>query len=186
MTTRKEVAKILTAFKVHWPNMAEPNDDTFTAFHDVLQDIDFETLNIAAKKVISEPRPFAPSAGEWRAVAFALMRPEVPPALEAWGLLKKAVRDFDSSGAAGLEWLDYKNSLAGKATRALGWYDFWMSDVADEMSWRARFIECYNEYAKRETENSRDLPAVKDFRAEKINVLQAASDLARRLTAPVK
>jgi len=72
MATEQEVSKILFVLKAAWPNMAEPTAQTVTVWHGALEDLEYSVLNMAAKKVISEPRPFAPSAGEFRAAAFAL------------------------------------------------------------------------------------------------------------------
>lgn len=106
MATKFEVGKILAVLWESFPNMAKPTlsprkeigEELCTAdvWHRVIGDLDYAVLNAALAQVISEPRQFAPSAGELRAVAAKLLVPDAPLALEGWGLCCKAIGMFEA------------------------------------------------------------------------------------------
>lgn len=145
--------------------MAKPTDATIEVWRMVIGDLEPDILAVATQAAISEPRPFAPSAGEFRGIALALTNKPLAPALEAWGLVKTAMRDYGINGkTSALDFIRERNPQAAVAAEYMGWRDFGMSDTDDEMSWRARFTECYQTYAKREADNLRDLPEVKKFK----------------------
>lgn len=124
-----------------------------------LQDIDDKLLMAATVNHLASEKWF-PAVADIRTSALSLVNraDNTPSAYEAWLQVKKAVRYRD----CGLD------PLAQRAIDYLGGLqDFGMSELADESSWRMRFIQAYEQLQKRQAEDAMMLPAIAGYIQER-------------------
>lgn len=119
-----------------------------------LQDVPDDLLKAAAVQHIATNRWF-PAVADLRETAVSLMHraADVPDEATAWGQVKRALRGGTPP-----------HPLAQRAIDALGGLrEFGQSDLSDEPSWRARFMQAYGAYRQREVENAMTLPQVTGY-----------------------
>ena len=150
----KHIAKTLGYLAMLYPNfqLAKP---TIDAYLTILSDLPAEMVQPAAQQLGTEKRAYFPSAGEIRQAAFDLQETaeEIPSAYEAWGQIKGTYPGY--------------HALTKRALDTLGGNEAWGNSlVTEEMSWRARFIAAYETLLKRERDQQRMLPGVRDYVAQ--------------------
>lgn len=136
----------------------ELNQTTIELYSRLLADLSDELLKVAVLDHISRSQWF-PAIAELRQAAAGISRPELEPGGAAWGIA------YDAMRLRGRDW-DYKfdNQVTQKCIDSMGWRYLCMSTntTAD----RARFIELYDEYAKRRKTEGAMLPMVKALAAK--------------------
>jgi hypothetical protein len=154
MATPEEVAQCLGMLSASFPNFKLPAEST-KMYAKLLQYLPVDVLHSAVLECASKCR-FFPTIAEIRESAEPLLHPQLIPAAVAWG---EAV---DQMRWRGHSWEpQFDNPVTQRCVEALGWCYLCMStnQVAD----RARFIELYDELARRHMTSERTHPLVKQL-----------------------
>lgn len=158
---------------------------TYVAYHAILHDIPGDMLRASALHLGGESKWF-PTAAELRHAVFALQERAqgIPTAQDAWAEVKRAFRrGFSIYRAPALE--DWSHPLIAKALDAIGgWRTLCQSD--NDAADRARFLQAYDVYVRREQEHMRMLPEVRQVvarLADKMRALPERADDARPLVS---
>jgi len=187
MLTKAEISRMLGVLKAGFPSYKPPQDPgeinvQVEVYFRVLQDLELELLDAAAMHIIGTATWF-PSPGQIRQVAVELSTNSYGrlSGVEKWGEIKLLVSKYgaDNWTKASAE----MDEQTRRAIQAIGWRDYCMSDIDDEQSWRARFVEAYNAIWKRADVASIMLPTVADT-AKRIQ--SATQNLAAQLSAPTR
>jgi hypothetical protein len=181
MATKQDIMKILGVISAAYPNFA-PTEQTVEVYWQVLSDIPSDELKAATLHCISESgRKFAPSVGELRGAVGELrgLSSNVPSSFEAWQEFKRAVTRSNYSP----EW---SHPLVKQAANLIGMREYGHSDVDDEPSWRARFIQCYEQLQERAERENLLLPEVRGYIEHNGGRLLAPADQMKQLTARMK
>ena len=90
--TKNETAKILTILQASYPNFKPQSmTNTLEAWSAMLSDYDFNEISIALKRyIVSDGSGFAPSIGQ---IIAEIPRPREVEPLEAWGMVRKALKN---------------------------------------------------------------------------------------------
>lgn len=179
---KTDFGKLWTVLTSAYPTFQTPAA-TIEVYYRALADLPAEIVEAAILDAVSKSK-FFPTIAEIRdaAARLALGTMTQPPALEAWGRVKDAVALFGRDGWARAE--EYLGQPAAMAIYALSWRGFCDSETDEEMSWRARFVELYEQYQRRELDQARMLPAVREMAAAQLETRRAMAELTKRLTAP--
>lgn len=154
MATPERIAWMAAVFDEVWPREGT-SDVALEIYLAVLPDVPDNVLVPAVEKLVSEAT-FRPRPAEVRQTALDLMLPRVPTAYEAWAEVKARLRP----GHLRDEW---SSPLVGKALEGIGGLDaFRMSDRADESYWMNAFFKAYDTLARRQREEVRMLPQVRE------------------------
>ena len=156
MAEAKFVVKMLTVLVLAFPN-AKIEKGTIDVYARDLADLPEEVLDLACQECRVTLR-FFPTISEIREAAAKLQSgvDSLPPAGEAW-------REFQVMAGHHSEMPhDITNPVLAQTLKGMGWRYLTTSDnvVAD----RARFIELYNEYAKRRLRQFVETPSLADAR----------------------
>lgn len=156
MSNPEEVAQILGMLSVSFPNFKLP-PATMKMYAMMLEYLPVEVLRSAVLECASKCK-FFPTIAEIRENAEPLLHPQLIPGAVAWG---EAV---DMMRWRGHSW-DYKfdNPVTQKCIDALGWSYLCMS--TNQTADRARFIELYDELARRHMTEERMHPLVRQLAA---------------------
>lgn len=120
-----------------------------------LCDLDDRLLMAAVAQYLASGEPWFPPPSTLRKTALSLVSRAdgTPSAFEAWAEVKRGLHS--------------RNPLSPLAQRAIdllgGMREYGMSDIGDEPSWRARFIQAYEQLENRQAEDSMMLPAVTGY-----------------------
>jgi len=160
MTDPVEFAKITAFLASLYPNF-RLNRATNEAYYQILADVPAENLWAAVRHLGSQNREFPPSAGTIRQTAFDLAEMatgNTPTAIEAWGQVQQVWgRPLESR-------IDYVHPLTQRAVEAMGgWTRLGQEPLEMAAATRARFAEVYGVLLKREQEDVRMLPEVRDM-----------------------
>lgn len=185
MATRNDALKIIIGLLAFYPSANIP-ETTIHAYVEALIDIDAEYLAAAAADCKDRLKWF-PALAEIReaAVKLKLGSAHVKTALEAWGEVKDAIERCGRYRDP-----QFSDPITAATVGAMGWAALCNSEVDQEMSWRMRFIEQYNENCRREVEHGRMSPAVRQISERQALVRQKTAQIAtsfsmpRRLSAP--
>lgn len=113
-----------------------------TAYAMQLEEFELEELEKGLRNLLVTSTKI-PSAMEFRAEIIRMRFGDIRAGGDAWGDVKPQVR--------GTRKPEFKDPLVARVMQALGWDAYRNSDENDP-SWRARFIELYDRYAKLEKE----------------------------------
>ena len=145
---KTDVVKMFAVIKAAYPSdpaFQQPKPDMVTVWAEMLSDIPYERIGAALKAHISSS-PFPPKISDIRGWATV----KVDNTGEAWGLVKKAIRDYGYwQKEAALA------SLPDEVRRIvvqLGWESLCTSE--NEMADRAHFLKVYQAYQERENRYS--------------------------------
>lgn len=177
MASKLDIAEILGVIAVAYPNFSV-TEQTNQVYWQILSDIPTDELKAATLHCISESgRKFAPSVGELRGAVGQLrgLSNNVPSSYEAWQEFKRAVTRSNYS----TEW---SHPLIGKAADLIGMQQYGRSNVDDEPSWRARFIQCYEQLQERAERENLLLPEVRGYIEANGGRLLAPVDQMKQLT----
>jgi hypothetical protein len=177
MASKLDIAEILGVIAVAYPNFAV-TEQTNQVYWQILSDIPTDELKAATLHCISESgRKFAPSVGELRGAVGELrgLSSNLPSSYEAWQEFKRAVTRSNYSP----EW---SHPLVSKASNLIGMREYGHSDVDDEPSWRARFIQCYEQLQERAERENLLLPEVRGYIETNGGRLLSPVDQMKKLT----
>ena len=165
MANKAEIAKIYKYISTAYPNHLLPKVEIYV---EILSDIPGEQVEAAAREFVRKGKEFPPNPGQLAQLAFDLQdvadgRLSAP---EAWEMTIREIRNIGYVGRPNLP------ELVMKAIRSVGG---WMYLCHSEhlVSDRARFIEAYEIYDKRDRDSLRMLPGVKEF----INTLASSKSV---------
>ena len=163
-TTVVELAKILGTLLEDFPAMGRQMDTEarlkmFRAYHLILGDLDADLLLKAALGLVGTAT-FYPSAGELRRAYFDLVDSAagIPDAYQAWAEVKALFRrGFSRMRPPTAESVSHPRVL--DALEGIGgWRALCVSE--NDMADRARYVQAYEAYTKREQYTERMLPGV--------------------------
>jgi hypothetical protein len=165
--TVNDLMTMMTANFVNYKLMPE----TVIFYSKILVDIPDDILEAATLDICSRPGAFFPSVGDWRqkALDIKLNKAGIPSEYEAWeelismgdGEPIKKVREKD-----GKYYIDetprfWKNAIAEKISKVLGWPEF--PDPENLSYDRHVFMEAYKDQCRRIDTDARTLPDVKQI-----------------------
>jgi hypothetical protein len=142
---------------------------------ELLADVPMESLRLAARVHIANNK-FFPALSELRTAALAHLAPQRESALEAWGTVLELMRpgaywpgkyaelDDDGKLVHGGELPTFANPITATVVRALGGFEALQitTERGDEVSNRARFLEAYEQLARREQDDALMLPEAQE------------------------
>lgn len=181
MATKQEIEIIIAKLSAAFPNW-KVTAYTVQVYLEDLQDIDSDTLEAAVRMCRTEPgRAFAPSTGEIRGAVGRLrgLVSNTPSPYEAWMEFKR----FTVASNYSPEW---SHSLVEKTARLIGMRDYGQSNVDDEPSWRARFIQCYEQLLEQAQNENMLLPEVRGYLEFNGARLESPLDQMKKLTAKME
>ncbi len=155
MASKDTIAKAFVLLSGNWPNHPF-TEVTMATYQRLLADIPDALAETAVLDCIASCK-FFPTVAEIRDAAANIVTDAANAANEydAWGEVKRAV------SRSHWQWSD---PMIGEAMQRVGGMDaFRMSDVSDEPSWRARFVECYRTLRQREQRQATMLPQVREL-----------------------
>lgn len=177
MASEKDVAEIVAVIGVAYPNFAV-TAKTVEIYWQILSDIPTDELKAATLHCISESgRKFAPSVGELRGAVGELrgMSSNVPSSYEAWQEFHRAAVSSNYSN-------QWSHPLVEKAARLIGLREYGFCNVDDQPSWRARFIQCYEQLQERAERENLLVPEVRGYIEANGGRLLAPVDQMKQLT----
>lgn len=133
--------------------------ETIEVYYQILSDLPLDLVKAAILQLITEDSPWCPAVGQIRSCAFDLLDREsgVPTAWDAWSEVCKRIGD---NGYVSVP--EFTHPLIKRTVDAVGgWLVLCMSEnaVAD----RARFVQAYETFSRRERAQSRMLPQVRQI-----------------------
>lgn len=174
-----DIANLTARLSAAYPNW-NITPLTNEIYYEDLKDIPATELMLAAQHCrtsTTRDQRFAPSAGEIRQTVGELrgMASNVPSSYEAWQEFKRAVTSSNYSP-------QWSHSLVGKAADLIGMQQYGRSNVDDEPSWRARFIQCYEQLQKRAERENLLVPEVRGYIEANGGRLLTSIDQMKQLT----
>ena len=142
--TKAEVAKILTVLAAVYPKF-EVDDLKVQVWHEMLGDLDYDTANMAVKKLILEST-FPPAIAEVRKAVMEILNPDGMTAADAWGEVVQAIRRYGYYRAE--EALANMSPKTARIVRSIGWQEICMSEEPGVV--RGQFLKMYQQVAERE------------------------------------
>ena len=158
MATSKQIDLCLASLAVSYPVYAKQQTDPALArqiYHRVLSDVDGDLLESATMQWLSTAKPFHPTPGELRELCYTLIKSDAPSAEEAWGIVKKAIRQFGSYRKP-----EFSSNVIAETVEIMGWIELCMSE--NEEADRAHFWRIYAQVSERDKRETIMLPAVKN------------------------
>jgi len=169
VATKETIAKAVTLITENWADREMNYAVTLRLYQQILSDLPDEAIEAAVMQRIGDDNPFPPRVGEIRQLAIDIVSgaDEVMSAQEAWGKLLRWIRRYgggiprwDSHGPVTPPALP---PIVKKAADAIGGTAF-ISMSENPAADRARFIEAYNTFVKRERARIGMLPQVREAR----------------------
>ena len=153
MSTKAEIAALLTLLEELYTHREKLSDGAVMLYQQVLADIPFNVLEVAVKDHVTTSKWF-PSPAELREKATSYAMPQIPSAMEGWGQVQNEIRRVGYLGKP-----DLKNPIAARVVQAMGWKYLCLSE--DGMADRAHFLKAYDQVKEREQREVVMLPEVK-------------------------
>lgn len=175
--TRDEVKQLLGWALANYPSMQERNlRPTAELWYRMLSDIPYEIAEKALMGVLAKAKYF-PTVAEIREVATEIINPQLPSAMDAWGEVVQAVRDYGYYRQE--EGLNSLSPLTRRVVQNIGWREICLCEQPDII--RGQFRMAYEQYAKREKEEA-ILPAeVKRLAGDRNKVLSLVGKIGRTI-----
>lgn len=149
-----ELLKVIGIMVSAYPN-TQITDATREAYVTMLADIPLQILEPAIKQSMAESE-FLPTIARIRDKALALTQPQHVSALEAWGVVKTAMRAIGFYRSP-----QFDDPLITKAVDCMGWQTLCSSE--NEVADRAHFAKLYESLVTREKEDLRMVPEVRQI-----------------------
>lgn len=176
--TANEVKKLLAWAVANFPQLQERDmRPTAELWARMLADVPYEVAEKALMKVLATAKYF-PTVAEMREAVAELTSPQVPDAMDAWGEVVRAIRNYGYYRQE--EALASLSPITRKVVENIGWQEICLSEEPDVI--RGQFRMAYEVYAKR-VKTEAVLPAdVKDA----IATIAGNMDMQKRLESPKK
>ena len=161
MATPNDIANLTARLSAAYPNW-NVSALTNEVYYEDLKDIATEELILAVRHCrtsATRDQRFAPSAGEIRQAVGELrgMSNNVPSSFAAWNEFKRAVVTSNYNNP------QWTHPLIERTANLIGAREYGRSDVDDEPSWRARFIQCFDQLQERAERENLLLPEVRGY-----------------------
>ncbi len=180
MASDKTILSVAALLIGAYPMIAKDSDEIRQArlrtMRDTFGDLEDELLIAATRQVIAErDSDFAPSVGTLRTKAIALrtqvLEGESVDEYEAWGMVQDAIRGLGFWGTTEAQILaflskrysDGKAKVVVQAIGRIGWRDLCMADEDTLPIVRAQFRNTVINIQRREAEDRKTLPAVREI-----------------------
>lgn len=149
-----EITKMIGVMAAAYPN-TQVSDATVKVYVSMLRDVPLEYLTPAIQQSMAESE-FIPSIARIREKALAIIRPQHPSSLEAWGVVKQAMREvgFYRSPV-------FDDPLIAKAVECMEWQTLCSSE--NEPADRAHFSKVFESLVRREEDDARMVPEVRQI-----------------------
>ena len=158
-----EVTKLIGVMAAAYPN-TQIADATVQVYVSMLKDLEIGVLTPAIQQAMAESE-FLPTIARIREKAIALTQPEHVSSLEAWGIVKKAMQQVGFYRSP-----EFADPLIAKAVDCIGWQTLCSSE--NEPADRAHFSKVYESLVRREIDDARMLPEVRQIQ-QKVRALIA-------------
>jgi hypothetical protein len=150
---RKEIINLLGIATANFPNLQQKEmKPTAVLWEKALSDISYEVAENALLKVLSTSR-FFPTVADIREAVSHITQPRTIDAMEAWGLIIKAIRKFGYTRQK--EAMDWLPEDVGEMVKRFTWWELCMSENPETL--RAQFRMAWETQSKRQNE-MRQLP----------------------------
>lgn len=150
---RKEIINLLGIATANFPNMQERDmKPTAILWEKSLSDIPYDIAEKALIKVLATSK-FFPTIAEIREAAADITQPRTMDAIEAWGLVIKAIRRYGSHRES--EAIASLPEDVAQMVKRFGWRELCLNENPDTL--RAQFRMAWETQSKREN-NMRLLP----------------------------
>jgi hypothetical protein len=152
-----EITKLVGVLAVAFPH-AQMSLDSINLYVRMLKDIPLEVLDLAVQQCIVESE-FLPTIAKVRDQALNLCSDPTHTfsPLEAWGVVKEAIRKVGSYRLP-----QFEDPIIAKAVDCIGWRELCLSE--NQIADRAHFSKIYEQLINRQREDAKWLPAVRKFR----------------------
>jgi hypothetical protein len=121
----------------------DPGKEQVKVYFDLLKDLDVEVLKQAAARAAMENKyPSLPPIGVIRSLAQEFTQGPRMTAIEAWGLVDRAIRRFDYDRAE--EAFASLPPTIARVARAMGWYSLCFPGAGKTAVARAQFVAAYD------------------------------------------
>lgn len=180
MAEPKDIAELTAKLSAAYPNW-NLSEYTNEIYYEDLKDIPREELMLAAQHCrasVTRDTRFAPSTGEIRSAVMELRRMSlnIPTAYAAWEEVCKQISVNGGDHGKPV----WSNPIVQKAVEQLGWRNLRMSE--DPISDRARFVQSYEQLAKRAETEMMLIPEVRGYIESKgAQLLQSPAEQMKRL-----
>ncbi|QZY56685.1 replicative helicase loader/inhibitor [Crassaminicella profunda] len=152
--TREEFKVIVAALKSNYRTFGIDTKQQFEFWLSMLEDLEYQVVEVAARKLVSES-PYPPTIADIRKAAADVVSPELPSSADAWGEVVQAMKKFGSYNAE--KALKSLSPLTRKAVKIMGFRELCVSE--NQMADRAHFLKMYKVLEQREkTERVLSLP----------------------------
>lgn len=158
-----ELVKLVGVMAAGYPN-TQISEETVKVYVSMLKDIPLTVLEPAIQQAMAESE-FLPTIARIREKAIALTQPAHVSSLEAWGVVKKAMEQVGF-----YRYPQFEDPLVTKAVECIGWQTLCSSE--NEPADRAHFSKVYESLVRREIDDARMLPEVKQIQ-QKVRALIA-------------
>lgn len=155
---RSETLQIMAVLKAVYPNYYKDGDINAAAgvWTDIFSGDDYNLVSAAVKSYIaSDVKGFPPVPGQLRAIMQKLLNPDLMTEVEAWALVKKALRN---SAYCSVEEHSKLPELIQKIVSPDQLRDWALADIGDEQVIASNFMRSYRAKAERKKEMD-SLPA---------------------------
>lgn len=144
-TTRDQFKIIVAALKSNYRTFGIENKAQFDFWYEMLKDLDYQLLQTAVKKLVSESS-YPPTIADIRKAASNVEAPEVMDAATAWGEVMNAIRNYGVYRPE--EAVESMAPLTRKVVQAMNYQEICMSKKLGVD--RGQFIRLYNQICERE------------------------------------
>ncbi len=142
--TRTEAIRVVAVLLAAYPH-ARIMDQTSSVYEDALVDLDYALVDRAVRALILTEKNFIPTIALIRERAIEYRDGRKRPGGDAWGDVRRAVGRFGRDrGQEALR--SFQDAIVARCVDSLGWRELCDSGAGDA-SWRARFIDLYDELA---------------------------------------
>ena len=149
-----EIMKLLGLMAAAYPN-TQIAEATLNVYVSMLKDLSVDVLTLAVQQAMAESE-FLPTIARIREKALALTQQTHVSSLEAWGQVKRAMESVGYYRSP-----TFADPLITKAVDCIGWQTLCTSE--NEPADRAHFSKVYESLVRREEEDSRLLPEVRQI-----------------------
>lgn len=147
-----EITKLVGVMAAGYPN-TQVSDATIKVYVSMLKDIPLNLLTPAIQQSMAEGE-FIPTIARIREKAIAISRPQHISSLEAWGVVKQAMREVGFYRSP-----RFDDPLIARAVDCIGWQTLCSSE--NEPADRAHFAKVFESLVRREEDDARTVPEVR-------------------------